>query len=55
MLRKEAENLQELAALGRTSILTEEQEEAAKIFIVPLYGRPDFASLNNLRAEQVQC
>ena len=52
VLRIEAENPQELVALGRTSTLTEEHEKAAKMFITSLYGRPGCASLNNLRAEK---
>ena len=52
MFRKEAENLQELAALGRTSILTEEQEKAATVFIASLHGRPCCTSLNSLITEK---
>ena len=52
MFRKEAESPQELAALGRTSILTEEQEKAATMFIASLYGRSCCTSLNSLITEK---
>ena len=50
MFRKEAENPQELAALGR--ILREEQEKAVTMFIASLYGRPCCTSLNSLITEK---
>ena len=52
VFRKEAENPQELAALGRISILTEEQENTATMFIASLYGRPCCTSLNSLITEK---
>ena len=52
VLRKDADNLQDLADLGKNSELTAEQEKACTRFVASLYGKPHCISINRLRAEK---